>query len=83
MTLPLARDLEIWGIRVMTICPGIMDTGLLAGADEKVREALVNIQVFPKRLGTGEDYGKLVNQFMTNTYLNGDVVRLDTSARLG
>ena len=83
MTLPLARDLEIWGIRVMTICPGIMDTGLLAGADDKVREALVNIQVFPKRLGTGEDYGKLVNQFMTNTYLNGDVVRLDTSARLG
>ncbi len=82
MTLPLARDLALWGIRVMTICPGIMDTPMLAGAPAHVREAMIKIHTFPKRLGTPEDFASLVRQFMENTMLNGDIVRLDAATRL-
>jgi 3-hydroxyacyl-CoA dehydrogenase/3-hydroxy-2-methylbutyryl-CoA dehydrogenase len=82
LTLPLARDLALWGIRVMTVCPGIMDTAMLAGADEKRRASLVDLHVFPKRLGTPRDFAQLVASFMENTLLNGDVVRLDAATRL-
>lgn len=82
LTLPLARDLAIWGIRVMTVCPGIMDTGMLAGADEKRRAALMDLHVFPKRLGRPEDFARLVTSFMENELLNGEVVRLDAATRL-
>jgi 3-hydroxyacyl-CoA dehydrogenase/3-hydroxy-2-methylbutyryl-CoA dehydrogenase len=82
LTLPLARDLAIWGIRVMTVCPGIMDTGMLAGVDEKRRATLMDLHVFPKRLGRPEDFAQLVSSFMENTLLNGDVVRLDAATRL-
>jgi 3-hydroxyacyl-CoA dehydrogenase / 3-hydroxy-2-methylbutyryl-CoA dehydrogenase len=82
LTLPLARDLAMWGIRVMTVCPGIMDTGMLAGIDDKRREALLDIHVFPKRLGTPADFAKLVRSFMETTLLNGEVVRLDAATRL-
>jgi 3-hydroxyacyl-CoA dehydrogenase/3-hydroxy-2-methylbutyryl-CoA dehydrogenase len=82
LTLPLARDLAIWGIRVMTVCPGIMDTGMLAGADEKRRAALMDLHVFPKRLGTPDDFAQLVGSFMENELLNGEVVRLDAATRL-
>ncbi|MBP2367803.1 SDR family NAD(P)-dependent oxidoreductase [Pseudonocardia parietis] len=82
LTLPLARDLAIWGIRVMTVCPGIMDTGMLAGADEKRRAALMDLHVFPKRLGRPADFADLVATFMENELLNGEVVRLDAATRL-
>lgn len=82
LTLPLARDLAIWGIRVMTVCPGIMDTGMLAGADEKRRNALMDLHVFPKRLGRPADFAQLVASFMENELLNGEVVRLDAATRL-
>ncbi|WP_181778796.1 SDR family NAD(P)-dependent oxidoreductase [Pseudonocardia pini] len=82
LTLPLARDLAIWGIRVMTVCPGIMDTGMLAGADDKRREALLDLHVFPKRLGTPADFAQLVRSFMENELINGEVVRLDAATRL-
>ena len=82
LTLPLARDLADQGIRVMTVCPGIMDTAMLAGIDDKRRSALVDLHVFPKRLGAPEDFACLVRSFMTNTMLNGDVVRLDAATRL-
>jgi 3-hydroxyacyl-CoA dehydrogenase/3-hydroxy-2-methylbutyryl-CoA dehydrogenase len=82
LTLPLARDLALWGVRVMTVCPGIMDTGMLAGTDEKRRAALTDLHVFPKRLGLPEDFAKLVASFMENTLLNGEVVRLDAATRL-
>lgn len=82
LTLPLARDLAIWGIRVMTVCPGIMDTGMLAGADEKRRAALMDLHVFPKRLGRPGDFARLVSGFMENELLNGEVVRLDAATRL-
>ncbi|MFQ5948243.1 MAG: SDR family NAD(P)-dependent oxidoreductase, partial [Acidimicrobiia bacterium] len=81
-TLTLARDLADWGIRVMAIAPGIMDTPMLAGAPGKLREALSNVHLFPKRLGTPDDFAKLVLHLMENALLNGEVVRLDAAARL-
>lgn len=66
----------------MTVCPGIMDTGMLAGTDEKRREALMDIHVFPKRLGRPDDFSSLVATFMETTLLNGEVVRLDAATRL-
>jgi 3-hydroxyacyl-CoA dehydrogenase/3-hydroxy-2-methylbutyryl-CoA dehydrogenase len=82
LTLPLARDLARWGIRVMGVAPGIMDTGMLAGIDEKRRSAFVDIHVFPKRLGRPADFAALVRSFMETTLLNGEVVRLDAATRL-
>jgi 3-hydroxyacyl-CoA dehydrogenase/3-hydroxy-2-methylbutyryl-CoA dehydrogenase len=82
MTLPLARDLAAHGIRVMTICPGIMDTPAFGDVDESLKRKLAEIHVFPKRLGTPADFGRLVASFMENTLLNGEVVRLDAATRL-
>ncbi|MCZ4519474.1 SDR family NAD(P)-dependent oxidoreductase [Rhodococcus ruber] len=81
-TLPLARDLASWGIRVMTIAPGIMDTAMLAGVDEKVKAAVTEIALFPRRLGNGDDFASLVGHMMENNLLNGEVVRLDAGTRL-
>lgn len=81
-TLPLARDLAQWGIRVMTIAPGIMDTAMLAGVSDKLRAAVTDLSLFPHRLGRPEDFASLVGQFMENTMLNGDIVRLDAGTRL-
>jgi 3-hydroxyacyl-CoA dehydrogenase/3-hydroxy-2-methylbutyryl-CoA dehydrogenase len=83
LTLPLARDLASWGIRVMCICPGVMDTPMLADAGEQVRRALADVNVFPKRLGDPADIAALVRTFMECTYLNGEVVRVDAGTRLG
>ncbi len=82
MTLPLARDLASSGIRVVTICPGIFDTGMLAATDEKIRERMAQIHVLPKRLGTPADFAHLVEAIVTNPMLNGEVIRLDAAARL-
>jgi 3-hydroxyacyl-CoA dehydrogenase/3-hydroxy-2-methylbutyryl-CoA dehydrogenase len=82
LTLPLARDLAIWGIRVMGIAPGIMDTQMLAGVTEERRQAMLDLHVFPKRLGRPADFAALVRSFAENTMLNGDVVRLDAATRL-
>jgi 3-hydroxyacyl-CoA dehydrogenase / 3-hydroxy-2-methylbutyryl-CoA dehydrogenase len=83
MTLPLARDLAKTGIRVNTLCPGIFDTGMLAAADAKLRERLVDIHVFPKRLGTPADFAHLVKAVVENEMLNGEVIRIDAATRLG
>ena len=82
MTLPLARDLASVGIRVMTVAPGIMDTPLLAGAPQELKNALVGLAAFPKRLGTPEDFARLVVAVLENPMLNGEVIRLDAAARM-
>ncbi len=82
LTLPMARDLAVWGIRVMTIAPGTMDTPMLATLNEDFIAKLVEDNVFPHRLGTPADVGALVAHFMENTFLNGEVVRLDAGLRL-
>jgi NAD(P)-dependent dehydrogenase (short-subunit alcohol dehydrogenase family) len=83
LTLPAARDLSSVGIRVMTIAPGIMDTPMLAKLPEPARVALAASVVFPKRLGLAADYAALVEHIIGNGYLNGEVIRLDGSLRMG
>lgn len=82
MTLPLARDLGSVGVRVVTVAPGIMDTPLLAGAPQELRDSLSQLQVFPRRLGTPEDFAHLVRAIIENPMLNGEVIRLDAAARM-
>jgi 3-hydroxyacyl-CoA dehydrogenase/3-hydroxy-2-methylbutyryl-CoA dehydrogenase len=82
LTLPLARDLATHGIRVLCICPGIMDTPMLAGANEQLRRSLMDLTIFPKRLGRADDMGDLVRSFMEQPMLNGEVIRLDGAVRL-
>ncbi len=82
MTLPIARDLMAEGIRVNTILPGIFDTPLLAGAPDKVRDALSASVPFPKRLGQPDEYAKLAMCMIENGYFNGEDVRLDGAIRM-
>jgi 3-hydroxyacyl-CoA dehydrogenase/3-hydroxy-2-methylbutyryl-CoA dehydrogenase len=82
LTIQLARDLARQSIRVMAVAPGMMDTAMLAGVDDTRRQALLDLHVFPKRLGVPEDFAALVRTFMEVTLLNGDVVRLDAATRL-
>ncbi|HCX68389.1 SDR family NAD(P)-dependent oxidoreductase [Parvibaculum sp.] len=82
MTLPIARDLSREGIRVNTILPGIFDTPLLAGAPEKVRQALGAQVPFPSRLGNPDEYASLATEMITNGYFNGETVRLDGAIRM-
>jgi len=83
MTLPLARDLASYGIRVMTIAPGIMDTPLLDSASPELKQQLAAVHVFPKRLGAPDEFARLVVHIMENSLLNGEVIRLDAGARMG
>ncbi len=82
MTLPAARDLSVVGIRVLAIAPGLFDTPLLAMLPEEQREALGKSVLFPKRLGDPAQYGRLVVDIARNTYLNGEVIRLDGGIRM-
>ncbi|MDX2937775.1 SDR family NAD(P)-dependent oxidoreductase [Streptomyces ipomoeae] len=82
LTLQLARDLADFGIRVMAIAPGIMDTPMLAGVDAERRAALLDLHLFPKRLGTPDDFAALLKVFIEVTLLNGEVVRLDAGTRM-
>ena len=82
MTLPIARDLARNGIRNMTIAPGIFGTPMLFSMPQEVQDALAAGVPFPSRLGTPQDYAKLVHQIITNEMLNGEVIRLDGAIRL-
>lgn len=83
LTLQLARDLAEFGIRVMAIAPGIMDTPMLASIEDTRRQRLMDLHLFPKRLGTVDDFCALVRTFMEVELLNAEVVRLDAGARMG
>ncbi len=82
MTLPIARDLARNGIRNMTIAPGIFGTPMMFGMPQEVQQALAASVPFPSRLGTPEDYAKLVKHIIENDMLNGEVIRLDGAIRL-
>jgi NAD(P)-dependent dehydrogenase (short-subunit alcohol dehydrogenase family) len=82
MTLPIARDLSKLGIRNMTIAPGIMGTPMLFGMPQEVQDALAAGVPFPSRLGSANDYAKLVRHILDNDLLNGEVIRLDGAIRL-
>merc|ERR1712190_327650 len=81
MTLPMARDLARYGIRVMTIAPGIMDTPLMQAAAPKVKQGLLDQVASPKRFGSGEDFAQLCAAIIDNGYLNGEVIRMDGGIR--
>lgn len=82
MTLPLARELARNAIRVMTIAPGIMETPMLKGMPQNVQDALGQMVPFPPRLAKPEEFASLVAHIIENTYLNGEVIRLDGAIRM-
>ena len=82
MTLPAARELARYGIRVMTIAPGIFDTPLMASLPEAARESLATQVPFPQRLGRPSEYAALVKHIIENAMLNGEVIRLDGAIRM-
>ncbi len=82
LTLPVARELARYGIRVMTIAPGIFDTPMLAGLPEAARQSLGAQVPFPSRLGQPAEYAALVQHIIENPMLNGEVIRLDGALRM-
>ena len=82
MTLPIAREFARYGIRVVSIAPGIFDTPMLAALPEDARESLGRQVPFPARLGRPEEYASLVKHIIENQMLNGEVIRLDGAIRM-
>jgi NAD(P)-dependent dehydrogenase (short-subunit alcohol dehydrogenase family) len=82
LTLPAARELARFGVRVMTIAPGIFETPMLRGLPEKVQASLGASVPFPNRMGRPEEYASLVRQIVENPMLNGEVIRLDGAIRM-
>lgn len=82
MTLPAAREFGKFGIRVMTIAPGIIKTPMMASLPNDVEQSLAAQVPFPKRLGLADEYAYLAQHIIENSYLNGEVVRLDASLRM-
>ncbi|HEU5102042.1 MAG TPA: SDR family NAD(P)-dependent oxidoreductase [Roseiflexaceae bacterium] len=82
MTLPIARELARYGIRVVSIAPGIFDTPMLAGLPEPARVSLGQQVPFPPRLGRPDEYAALAQHIIENTMLNGETIRLDGAIRM-
>ena len=82
MTLPMARDLAQHGIRVCTIAPGLFSTPLMRTLPEPVQQSLAASIPFPPRLGKPEEFAALAAHIVTNTHLNGEVIRLDGALRM-
>ena len=82
MTLPIARELAQFGIRVLTIAPGLFLTPLLAGLPQEAQDSLAAAIPFPRRLGHADEFASLALHMIDNPYLNGEVVRLDASLRM-
>lgn len=82
MTLPIAREFADYGIRVVTIAPGLFKTPMLSGLPEDVRESLGKMIPFPKRLGKPIEFAMLAQHIIENPMLNGEVIRLDGAIRM-
>jgi NAD(P)-dependent dehydrogenase (short-subunit alcohol dehydrogenase family) len=82
MTLPMARELSRFGIRVMTIAPGIFWTPMVDGMPDHIQEALSESIPFPSRLGRSEEFAVLAGNIIESPYLNGTTIRLDGAVRL-
>lgn len=82
MTLPMARDLALHGIRVCTIAPGLFATPLMRALPEPVQQSLAESIPFPPRLGKPEEFAQLASHIVTNMHLNGEVIRLDGALRM-
>ena len=83
MTLPIAREVARYGIRVVAIAPGIFETPMMAGMPHEVQEALGKSVPFPPRLGRPREFAALVRHICENSMLNGEVIRLDGALRMG
>ncbi len=82
MTLPIARELAQFGIRVLTIAPGLFLTPLLANLPQEAQDSLAAAIPFPRRLGQADEFASLALHMIDNPYLNGEVVRLDAALRM-
>eukprot|EP01083_Nonionella_stella_P055671 146736_1 len=82
MTLPLARDLAKFGIRTLTIAPGVFETPMMAMLPQKNKDSLCRQVPFPSRLGSPEEFASLCAEIVRNRYLNGETIRLDGSIRM-
>lgn len=82
MTLPAAREFGPFGIRVMTIAPGIIKTPMMASLPLEVEQSLSAQLPFPNRLGKASEYAQLAQHIIENSYLNGEVIRLDAALRM-
>jgi NAD(P)-dependent dehydrogenase (short-subunit alcohol dehydrogenase family) len=82
LTLPAARDLAQYGIRVCTIAPGIVETPMLATVSEEFRAGLAAGVPFPQRLARPEEYAQLALSIIDHDYLNGEVIRMDGALRM-
>ena len=82
MTLPIARELSQFGIRVLTIAPGLFLTPLLANLPQEAQDSLAAAIPFPRRLGSADEFASLAAHMIDNPYLNGEVVRLDGALRM-
>jgi NAD(P)-dependent dehydrogenase (short-subunit alcohol dehydrogenase family) len=82
MTLPMARDLAQHGIRACTIAPGLFATPLMRQLPEPVQQSLAASIPFPSRLGKPEEFAQLACHIVTNSHLNGEVIRLDGALRM-
>ncbi len=82
LTLPAARELARFGVRVVTIAPGLMETPMLLGFTQEVQDSLAAQVPFPSRLGKPEEYAELVGHIIANAMINGETIRLDGAIRL-
>jgi len=82
LTLPMARDLSQFGVRVLAIAPGLFDTPMGAGVSAEVKTRLIETFEFPKRLGSPPEFAALAAHLIENSYLNGEVIRLDAGTRM-
>jgi len=82
MTLPVAREMGQFGIRVISIAPGVFETPMMQKAPEKIREGLLSNAIFPKRFGQPKEFAKLVAHIIDNPMLNGDTLPLDGAMRM-
>ena len=82
MTLPIARELARYGIRVLTIAPGIMETPMLMGLPQAAQDSLGQQVPYPARLGRPDEYARMVMAIIDNGYLNGETIRLDGAIRM-
>ena len=82
MTLPVARDLAFYGIRMVTIAPGVFETPILAGISDEVKKSLASGIPNPPRLGNVKEFAALAEHIVTNSYINGETIRLDAALRM-
>ncbi len=81
MTLPMARDLAVVGIRVMTIAPGSFETPIFGFVPQEMKDGLSSIVPFPNRMGIPDEFAQLVQHIAENPYLNGETIRIDGAVR--